>query len=83
MTLTEQIREGRYRFEAFYGRRPDAIYIGDKQAAEIDELFERLKALGYVTDKPAKRATIDGLTIYRVEAENHLGFGLELPSPCG
>ncbi len=84
MSLSSQIIEESARFIAFYGRRPDCVFIGVKQQEEIDAMIEGLATFGlYSKTAPKMRATICGLPIYRVDAESHLSFGLDQPSPCG
>jgi hypothetical protein len=83
MKIVSEIKEQRSRWIANYGMEPDCVYIGAKQSKEIDELVAMLTELGlFSTCDPVPRAKLDSLWIYRVDAENHLSFGLEPMSPC-
>ncbi len=85
MTLRQQIYEERGRFISFYGRDPNSVFLGTKQMKQIDEMVEELRQMGLLVKEniPLARPRIDGMYIYRVDADNHISFGLDQPSPCG
>ena len=78
------ITEEAYRFQSFYGRKPDHVFLGVKEVAEIDAMVRELQAMGMlVAGRPVPRPQIDGMEIFYLSVETHLSFGLEQPSPCG
>jgi len=84
MKLAEQIHEERHRFETFYGRKPDSVYLGYDQIAEIDAMVEELRKFNMIVQAESRQEeTFMGMRVLRVKAQSHLGFGLEQPSPCG
>ncbi len=84
MKIQMQILEEAARFSAFYGSRPEHVFIGRSQAAEIDQMVAEMVKLGLmVQGAPQPRAKFSGMEIYRVDAESHLSFGYAQPSPCG
>lgn len=84
MKIIDLIHEEAGRFQAAYDFRPDFVFIGAKQAREIDDLINQMRTLGLIEDgNPLPRATIFGMKIFKVDAESHLSFGVEQPSPCG
>lgn len=82
--IVNQVMDGRARFLAFYGHTPEMVFIGHNQASEIDTLIADVRKLGLVDSATAlPRATICGMKVFRVDADSHLSFGMEQPSPCG
>lgn len=78
------ITEEAHRFQAFYGHRPDHVFLGVMEMAEIDAMVKELQALGMlVAGTPVPRPRLDGMEIFTLPVETHLSFGLEQPSPCG
>lgn len=68
-----QIREARFRFEEQTGQRPGALYLGKKDVAELKDWVR--PGLLYSTSFIPSRAQFDGLPIFVVDAERHVGVG--------
>lgn len=84
MKIADLILEESRRYQAFYKTEPDHVFIGSKQAAEIDAMVAEMEKCGLmVKGAPIPRAVIHGMQVFRVDAESHLSFGNEQPSPCG
>lgn len=84
MNIADEILEERGRFFGLYGHHPDYVYLGHKQAAEIDAMIEQCRRFGLIAQgTPLPRAKFHGMQIFRVDADSHLSFGVAQPSPCG
>lgn len=85
MKIATLIRDESHRFQAFYGVKPTLVFIGTRQAAEIDAMVAGLREMGLLMEGAplSPRARIDGMDVFRVDADSHLSFGVEQPSPCG
>ena len=83
MKLSEQITEESHRFYAFYRQKPDCVYLGTQQAEQFDAMIKAITIFGFTVSSPQPTPTFMGMRIYRVDQPSYLGFGLDLPSPCG
>lgn len=79
-TITEEAR----RFETAFGHKPDYVFIGNKQDEEIEAMVNEMRQWGLLRPcDPVPRPTLNGIQIFRVDAADHLSFGVAQPSPCG
>lgn len=62
-----QIREARFRFRGMTGTEPSTLYLGKKDWKELGEW------VGWALDED--RLFFDGLPIFVVDAERHVGVG--------
>lgn len=85
MTFENIIIEEAHRFSSFYGHTPKMIFLGRNQAEELDEILAAAMRFGVWKGVllESVRPVYLGMAIYRVDADSHLSFGLEQPSPCG
>ena len=77
MEIVKRIVEKRYQFEARTGLKPTCVYLG---RTEHDELKRWLRKSGQLsaymeTLEGKDRSKVDGLDLYRVDADRHVGIG--------
>lgn len=73
MTIIERIRAGRQSLPK--GVTPDCILLGRLEFGEIERLAVSLGI-------HRSEIYLDGVRVLRVEAAQHLSFGIEPLSPC-
>lgn len=64
--------------------KPDFVFIGQKQAKQIEDMVADMERLGLIVKStPLPRAVLNGMQVFRVDAESHISFGYRQPSSCG
>lgn len=62
-----------YQYEGQIGEKPKALYVGQKESEELDEQMRALAT--EANETPVARRELNGIPVYKVDAETYLACG--------